>query len=207
MFDKGEMHKLWAEATDNQIIKAWLEEEGSYRPEAREVIREEIEKRSLWGRVESELQNRAQPTRRRTKDPTKAQKTSRTGLSFGPDFLCIDNLTIETFFKGRMGRRNCALNILCLWLINFFGIFLLGYIEDMGLLEGGAVDSIWFISCIPFALWALRVNTLRFHDLGKPGATIVLGLIPVYNIFLLVILFGRKGQEGENLYGTPIVVN
>lgn len=78
MFDKDEMRKLWAEATDNEIIKAWLEEEGGYRPEAREVMREEIEKRSLWAKVESELQKRAQPTRRRTKARTKAQKTEET---------------------------------------------------------------------------------------------------------------------------------
>ena len=125
-----------------------------------------------------------------------------TGLTFGPNFLCIENLTVKTFFKGRMGRRDFALNYLCM-------IFIVP--PFCGLMYNFPANSHWvthlifFILWILVMLWALRFFTLRFHDIYKSGPTILLGLIPIYNIFLLVILFGRKGQEGKNLYGSPCI--
>ena len=134
------------------------------------------------------------------------------GLSFEPDFFCIDNLTAETFFKGRMGRKNFALNFLLLWFLNWPFIFLYSTMEfSLHYIGLGVIHFLWSIFLIILVficwgimfLWWLRIYTLRFHDLDKPGSTILLGLIPFYAIFLLVILFGRKGQEGDNKYGSP----
>jgi len=113
-----------------------------------------------------------------------------------------ENLTLKTFFKGRMGRRDFALNYLCM-------IFIVP--PFCGLMYNFPANSHWvthlifFILWLLVMLWALRFFTLRFHDIYKSGPTILLGLIPIYNIFLLVILFGRKGQEGKNLYGSPCI--
>jgi uncharacterized membrane protein YhaH (DUF805 family) len=107
-------------------------------------------------------------------------------------------------FKGRMGRGKYALTVLCLWVLQFLVMFLIG---GLGLLSeslDSKVPLLWFICSIPIAVWGLHAACLRFHDIGKSGWTELLGLIPIYNIFLLVILFGRKGEEGENQYGPPL---
>ncbi len=41
----------------------------------------------------------------------------------------------------------------------------------------------------------------RFHDLNRPGTHYWLLLIPIYNIYLALLLLFKRGTEGENLYG------
>ncbi len=41
----------------------------------------------------------------------------------------------------------------------------------------------------------------RFHDLGVPGYSAFLLLLPVFNLFILFSLLTRKGDIGSNDYG------
>ena len=57
-----------------------------------------------------------------------------------------------------------------------------------------------FGTLIPSIALAIR----RLHDIGKSGWWILLGVIPLVNIigiFVLLYLFIKDSQPGENLYG------
>jgi uncharacterized membrane protein YhaH (DUF805 family) len=41
----------------------------------------------------------------------------------------------------------------------------------------------------------------RLHDLDRPGTHYWPLLIPFYNIYLMLVLFFKKGTEGPNRYG------
>jgi len=41
----------------------------------------------------------------------------------------------------------------------------------------------------------------RLHDLERPGAHYWLLLIPVYNIYLALVLLFKRGTSGPNRYG------
>jgi uncharacterized membrane protein YhaH (DUF805 family) len=46
----------------------------------------------------------------------------------------------------------------------------------------------------------LSATVRRLHDVDKSGWWMVLGIIPVANLYLIYILT-RKGSEGDNRYG------
>ena len=48
---------------------------------------------------------------------------------------------------------------------------------------------------------AIVLNIKRFHDLNKSGWCFLLGLIPIVNILVMLILFFGKGTQGANQYG------
>jgi uncharacterized membrane protein YhaH (DUF805 family) len=41
----------------------------------------------------------------------------------------------------------------------------------------------------------------RLHDIDRPGTHYWLLLIPIYNIYLSILLHFKKGTEGPNAYG------
>ena len=56
--------------------------------------------------------------------------------------------------------------------------------------------------------WAAMAITIkRLHDLDRPGWHFLLMAIPIYNIFLGLVLFFAPGTEGDNRYGPdPLAV-
>ncbi len=77
MIDNEFMRQSWEEASDEEVVRAWLAGDSDYKPEAREIIHDELEKRRLWEEVQhlkSEMQKRTEG-----KEPRhiKLQKTSR----------------------------------------------------------------------------------------------------------------------------------
>ena len=52
------------------------------------------------------------------------------------------------------------------------------------------------------AAWAaLAVTVKRLHDLDRPGWHVLLFMIPLYNIYLSIVLFVVEGTAGDNDYG------
>ena len=41
----------------------------------------------------------------------------------------------------------------------------------------------------------------RWHDLGKSGWLSLLMLVPLFNFFVLIFLWVKKGTDGPNTYG------
>ncbi len=51
-------------------------------------------------------------------------------------------------------------------------------------------------------------NTIcRLHDLDRPGSHLVLLIIPIYNIYFILMLFFIKGTLGANSYGDDPIYN
>lgn len=52
------------------------------------------------------------------------------------------------------------------------------------------------------AAWAaLAITVKRLHDLDRPGWHVLLFMIPLYNIYLAIVLFVAEGTVGDNRYG------
>lgn len=48
---------------------------------------------------------------------------------------------------------------------------------------------------------ALALTVKRLHDLGRPGWHLLLLAVPLYNIYLSIVLFVVAGTAGTNEYG------
>ena len=63
------------------------------------------------------------------------------------------------------------------------------------------VDRSWLVISIAATVLIAFQDVKRFHDLDRPGTHFWLLLIPVYNIYLGLLLLFKKGTAGENTYG------
>lgn len=99
-------------------------------------------------------------------------------------------------FKGRINRSEYFYTFIVLIICIIGFAILIGNVNHLNKYE---VLLGWGI----ILLWASRIFPMikRFHDLGKPGASIFLMLLPLYNIYLAAILFVKKGQPNLNEYG------
>ena len=48
---------------------------------------------------------------------------------------------------------------------------------------------------------SICITIKRFHDLDRPGLHFLLLFIPLYNIYIALILLFKKGTVGSNKYG------
>lgn len=48
---------------------------------------------------------------------------------------------------------------------------------------------------------ALAITVKRLHDLDRPGWHVLLFAVPLYNIYLSIVLFIVAGTRGDNEYG------
>ncbi len=110
-----------------------------------------------------------------------------------------ENSLGDLFFswKGRMNRSEYFYT----FIVDIVGFFV-STILTGDIFSPSKPDPLFgSLTCL---LVAIRVFQMikRFHDLGKPGWSILLILLPLYNIYLAAILFGKKGQPNLNEYGT-----
>lgn len=114
---------------------------------------------------------------------------------------------IEECYDGRVNRLKYFLIIL---LIAFVArIAAVGAVlapqflrvEPTSLLSSAVIGLlvflIWLATFVVSSAWI----TKRLHDIGRPGFHFWLLLIPLYNIYLQLVLLFRKGTEGANPYG------
>ena len=64
-----------------------------------------------------------------------------------------------------------------------------------------AAGSIGFVIGIGAAIIQAFLVVKRLHDLGKPGWQYFLMYVPLYNIYLGIVLLFVKGTAGPNEYG------
>lgn len=97
--------------------------------------------------------------------------------------------------KGRLNR------------MRYFPLFLLiGIILDMINPTTQHLGNIYLfdisvIVTIVSIIIGLYITILRLHDLERPGTHVLLLLIPLYNLYLLLVLLFDKGTDGPNKYG------
>lgn len=111
---------------------------------------------------------------------------------------------MHTWFNshGRISRRQYFVSSLVIGLVTF-GWFYVG-----GLMSANQDVAIRTTGMLVFATTLVAggvANTFlvirRLHDLGNPGTHTWLLLVPMYNVYLLLILTFARGVQGQNQYG------
>lgn len=55
-----------------------------------------------------------------------------------------------------------------------------------------------------FSLSWISLTVRRFHDIGKRWFFVPLMVVPIYNVYLIVILYFRAGEKRVNEFGPPV---
>lgn len=77
-------------------------------------------------------------------------------------------------------------------------ILLVGLIIDLIL---GTYPLFYFLLALGLLVPSLAAGIRRFHDIGKPGVYILLGLIPFAGVIILIVFFVQDSVPGSNEYG------
>lgn len=92
-------------------------------------------------------------------------------------------------FSGRIRRMEFGLSYI---IYGVLAIVLSVCAEETPLLGLLYIPLLWFT-------WAQMCK--RFHDKGESGLRIFTLLIPLYNIYVMIMLFFEEGEPYENDYG------
>jgi uncharacterized membrane protein YhaH (DUF805 family) len=103
--------------------------------------------------------------------------------------------------QGRLSRRQYVLYSMIIMAVTYACAFVVGFVSGVsgsGLEAAGALGFlIGAVGCAAQAFIAVR----RLHDLGKPGWHYWLFFVPLYNIYLGLVLLFTRGVTGSNEYG------
>jgi uncharacterized membrane protein YhaH (DUF805 family) len=103
--------------------------------------------------------------------------------------------------EGRYNRAKYFLSILVIGIIGYGLAFLVGLLlrESADLSTISAISwIIWLVIAVISAFPVVK----RLHDLNRPGTHYWLLLIPLYNIYLAILLLFSPGTDGPNEYGS-----
>ena len=109
--------------------------------------------------------------------------------------------------NGRIGRARYFLTILGLTIVMYIISFAVGIIGGSnGASDEGIGATAYLISIVFTVVMAFSV-VRRFHDLDRPGTHYWLLLIPLYNIYVSLVLLFQKGTLADNKYGPNTVTS
>ncbi|MEZ4726844.1 MAG: DUF805 domain-containing protein [Caldilineaceae bacterium] len=108
--------------------------------------------------------------------------------------------------EGRYGRAKylgmlIGLNIAILFISIMVGA-VLGAITRSDSVGGIVAIGVSLLGTVPIAFQTVK----RLHDLDRPGTHYWLLFLPIYNLYLAVILLFKRGTEGHNAYGEDPLV-
>lgn len=100
--------------------------------------------------------------------------------------------------EGRANRSWYFWHILLDDLAIFTAVMLfivLGFVNPLFVLPGigVALAGAWSAICI---------TVKRLHDLDRSGWHLLLFMVPLYNVYLALVLLFKKGTEGQNQFGS-----
>lgn len=106
------------------------------------------------------------------------------------------NSLINDFFtaKGRLNRKPYIIRQIILNVISF--IFLALEKADIFL-----ITAITFVVLIASTISSICLSVRRLHDVNKSGWTILLGMIPIINLYVFYLTCLKKGTTGPNHFG------
>jgi uncharacterized membrane protein YhaH (DUF805 family) len=111
---------------------------------------------------------------------------------------------------GRWNRAKFLLGYVLLSAIFILLYFLLYFFGGQPDYEGDSSSPVTLISSLLYFIWMalLAIQIVRrLHDLNRPGTHFLFLFIPFYNIYLLFLLYFKKGTDGPNKYGPdPLAV-
>ena len=104
-------------------------------------------------------------------------------------------------FSGRAGRSEFWWFYLTYIFLSFLVIFIIMFLAIMSdpNISDSALDSMSYIGYVT-GIGTLGATVRRLHDRDISGWAILLFIIPLVNIYLIVLLF-LKGTEGKNKFG------
>jgi amino acid transporter len=110
-------------------------------------------------------------------------------------------VTVST--QGRLNRAKYFLRLLAIAVLTQIVVFAAGVFLRM--IMGRSADQVapLITAVISLAGTVLSASQVvkRLHDLDKPGSHYWLLLVPLYNIYLMLVLLFKKGTEASNQYG------
>ncbi len=72
----------------------------------------------------------------------------------------------------------------------------------LGVVTGSPLVGVPIVGVVVAGIWAgVCVTIKRLHDLGRPGWHWLLLAVPLYNMYLGLVLLFKKGTRGSNEFG------
>lgn len=103
--------------------------------------------------------------------------------------------------NGRFNRQKYFLTGLAITLVMYALAFALGFALGMSGMDPAIATGVsYVVTIIGVVIWSFLV-VKRLHDLGKPGWHYWLMYIPLYNVYLGLVLLFVKGVSGPNNFG------
>jgi uncharacterized membrane protein YhaH (DUF805 family) len=103
--------------------------------------------------------------------------------------------------SGRLSRKQYFISTMIVVAVTYVCAFAVGFttgVSGLGVEAAGAFGFvIGLVGCSAQLFLAVR----RLHDLGRPGTHCWLFLVPLYNIYLGLVLTFTRGVSGSNQYG------
>ncbi len=108
---------------------------------------------------------------------------------------------MATFFsvRGRCRRATYFWSQLGILVVVYGVPFSLGFAKLLP--TGWPATAIWWAVLLVGNLLSALQIVKRLHDLDRPGIHYGLLLVPIYDLYLVLVLFLRKGTSGPNRYG------
>ena len=102
-------------------------------------------------------------------------------------------------FTGRSRRKEYWLFALMMLVAGI----VVGMVEGMLGLSGtlGTYGPLSWLLIAAIIVPSIAVGVRRFHDLGKSGWWMLVGLIPIVGGLVLLFFFVQEGDKGPNQYG------
>ncbi len=94
-------------------------------------------------------------------------------------------------FSGRISRRSFWFSVLVI----------IGYLVLVGILT--TIHGLLGLAYLPVVWVGPATSVKRWHDRGKSGAWVLLGMIPIVGIWALIETGFLAGDPGDNVYGSP----
>lgn len=102
--------------------------------------------------------------------------------------------------NGRMGRASYFKHTMLLGFIGYFFDFLPNYIDHI------IISIISLCSAIVALIVFICSIIKRLHDMNRSGWDCILLVVPLYNVYLALVLLFKRGDDGPNQYGdAPLV--
>ena len=106
-------------------------------------------------------------------------------------------------FNGRASRKE-------FWAVMLFSVLISFALQLLYTLGFAISDNLGLLLALPFVIFALgmvipqlAVSVRRLHDTDKSGWWLLLGLIPIFGIIALIVLFSLASSAGDNRFGEP----
>jgi len=103
--------------------------------------------------------------------------------------------------QGRFSRSNYLWSTIIITLVTYGSAFAVGLLMGFSGAGEDAAGAVGFLIGACAAVLIAFQAVKRLHDLGRPGTHYWLFFIPLYNVYIGLVLLFQKGIEGSNAYG------